>query len=339
MIAQYRSQAEQHLNGMGVSIQQAYDVIMQNLDQPGQIVSMCEQYGVSSKMLAGIANLDLEDVHQFFQERGQSINAILDSDDDGIIDGDDQDSDGDGVEDEDSEETGFDSEAFYDFLMNNLGQPQSIINEANSKGLNLADLAQIAQTSLQDVVNFFYQYGVDYDALVQGVNDLPDPDPVTDDSTGDSNDGDDGGNADDFFDFFENYMQAFTGGDNPDGGVDYDQYSYLGLNTEEWQNFASWIQNYYSNYISEVSQAVQNWYANGSFNDYQTLINEMTAIANKYSQTFETQFGDSADDLFTGSNGDYVENGQYLDDFYQYFGDLLEQSYSGMLDSLSQSGG
>lgn len=147
----YRELAQQYLSQYGLSVQQAYDFLLQNLESPRTIVSVCEDFGINTKMLAGIVGTTLDTVHGFFANSGVNYAGIVDESDDDAGDE-------------------FDADAFYSFLMNHLESPQSIVNEASKYQLNLNYLAETTGLALQQVAQFFESAGVDYSALLDGVD-------------------------------------------------------------------------------------------------------------------------------------------------------------------------
>jgi len=65
--------AEEHLAKLGVTVQQAFDFIVANVDKPEVIFSAARQYGVTNDMLSEITNATTIEIHDYF------VNAGIDS--------------------------------------------------------------------------------------------------------------------------------------------------------------------------------------------------------------------------------------------------------------------
>jgi hypothetical protein len=58
--------AASHLSGYGISVKQAYDWLMANVDNPGLIFATAKQYGVTTAMLAEIVGYSVGIVRSYF---------------------------------------------------------------------------------------------------------------------------------------------------------------------------------------------------------------------------------------------------------------------------------
>ena len=62
--------AQNHLDGLGISMQDAKTFVLSFLDQPSFIYQTAQQHNITSAMLAGIVDVSLDDVNNFFSANG-----------------------------------------------------------------------------------------------------------------------------------------------------------------------------------------------------------------------------------------------------------------------------
>lgn len=75
--ADYQSYAESHLEQFGVDLETAQTFLLSSLDQPEMIFEAAEFYSVTPAMLAGIVNVTVDQVHDFFDGQGFDANSLI----------------------------------------------------------------------------------------------------------------------------------------------------------------------------------------------------------------------------------------------------------------------
>ncbi len=349
----YREMAQQHLSQYGMSIQQAYDFLFQNLDSPQTIASVCEDFGVNTKMLAGIVGTSLDTVHGFFANSGVNYAGIVDESDDDDA-GEEFDADAfyaflmnhlqspQSIVDEAgkyqlnlnylAETTGlalqqvaqffesagvdystllddvdwppedaYDSSAFYNFIMEHVDSPQSIVNEASKYQLNLNQVADLVGFSVQQVAQYFQQHGVNYDGLMQGV-----VWPEEDDSPSEFDE-------DAFWDSYYELLEFW--------GSNVDWSDYQAVYGDDWQDYLSWYQANYAQLVDELSEL---------FDDYGEIYGN---------ESYYEQFMQSYAEVLTA----YTQGDGYSQEELQQALEQIEQGmaeyYAAILEAYGQAGG